>query len=223
MSELNFNNVDIAIFVVLALSAFAAFFRGFSKELFSILGWVLASLATTRGLVLVQPFFRNMIKTDMIADLVASGSIFIITMILWAILTGMMTKKVRRSSLSGIDKLFGLIFGVIRAGFLITLAYVFMNFLLTKEDMPKMITEAKSFVYIEKMADVLAKFAPEEILSIKDSLDNKESTNPSNEIYEKLIKPSVAVKDKFEGYDDIERESLDDLLKNELPNVEEAH
>lgn len=216
MFQSSFNNIDIAILVIFFFSGLTAFFRGFSKEVFSILGWILAAFITSRGLVFIQPIFRDMIKTAMIADFAASASLFIGTTIIWAIITGKMTKRVRKSSLSNLDKIFGLIFGLIRAVILITLAYVFINFLLPKENMPKIITEARLFVYVEKLAEVFAKAAPEQIESIKGSMDPKKylEQNIKNDIYEKLIQPSIKGKEEeFKGYDKKERESLDDLIE----------
>lgn len=212
----NFNNIDLAVLIILLLSALTAFFRGFVKEILSILGWVLAAFVTSRGLVFAQPLFRNWLKMEIMADFIASSSLFIGTSIIWTVLTGMMTKKVRRSTLSSIDKFLGLVFGLVRAVLLITLAYIFISFLFSKEEMPKMITTAKSLVYIEPLAEILSKFAPEELLAIKEKIITTKETEADSQdpLYQKLLQPSVKDQaEDFKGYNDTERESLDDLFE----------
>ncbi|MGD9639504.1 MAG: CvpA family protein [Alphaproteobacteria bacterium] len=229
MSYFDLNNIDIVILVILFFSGLTAFFRGFSKEVFSILGWVLAAFVTSYGLIWVQPIFRDLIKTEMFADLAASAGLFLGTSIIWAIITGIMARKVKKSSLGGIDKVLGLFFGLIRAVLLITLAYIFINFLLPKEDMPKIITDARSFSYVEKMADVITKFAPDQIASVKNSIipDDvdieplEDIDNTKNDIYEKLIQPKInSNKGNFKGYDKQEREDLNQLFKEEIEDDE---
>lgn len=56
------NNMDIAILVIVGISALIALGRGLVKEVLSIVGWVLAGAAVIYLLPILNPFTLNTLK-----------------------------------------------------------------------------------------------------------------------------------------------------------------
>ena len=170
MTQYGFSNFDLIVFAIFVFSGLTAFFQGFVKEILSILGWFIAVFLTSRTLVFFKPFFRGLIEIEMLADFVAASVVFISITVLCAFLTQYSSNYIKKSCLSRLDKAYGFMFGLIRAGVLIMTAYVFVSFFLPKENMPEFVTEAHSFVYIEKAGDVILALAPPEVIAIKEKL-----------------------------------------------------
>ena len=56
--------LDILFFLVILISAGIGYFRGLVHEIFSIISWLGASLATIYGLSPLKPYFADLIGRD---------------------------------------------------------------------------------------------------------------------------------------------------------------
>lgn len=116
MLEMNF--VDYTIIGVILTSVIVGICRGFIKEIFSILTWVLAAyLAYSYGVVVGQAF--SSIETVLIKQLIGSGIIFFAVLILGGVCGHLFAKVIKFSGLSVVDKFLGGGLGVVRAGLMI--------------------------------------------------------------------------------------------------------
>src|SRR5229473_8641525 len=156
------NPLDLAVIGIVALSAIFAFARGFVREALSIVAWVGAGAITLYGFNWVYGQIEPRVHDRLLSQVVAGFGLFVISLILLTILTGIVLRTVRASGLSPIDRTLGFIFGLARGAFLVCLAYLLLDVMVPKDDdRPEWIKEAKSEPSLHKGAEVLKGFLPE--------------------------------------------------------------
>lgn len=99
------NNLDIIILFVIGISALIALSRGLVKEVLSIIGWVLGTIAVIYILPVLTPFAKSYIETGWLAGVVTALFILILFLIVWILFTGKIVGSIRRSKLSGLDRM----------------------------------------------------------------------------------------------------------------------
>jgi membrane protein required for colicin V production len=157
------NPLDLAVIGIVALSAIFAFARGFVREALSIVAWVGAAAITLYGFNWVYGQIEPRIHDRLLSQVAAGFGLFVISLILLTILTGLVLRTVRASGLSPIDRTLGFIFGLARGAFLVCLAYLLLVVSVQPGDWPGWIREAKSEPYLHEGADVLRSFLPESL------------------------------------------------------------
>jgi membrane protein required for colicin V production len=155
------NSFDLAVLGVIALSSIFAFARGFAREALSIVAWAGAALTTLYGFTHVYRFVVRFVTTPLLADLIAGAGLFVISLIVLTILTGYLARFVQSSALSPIDRTLGLIFGMARGVFLVSLAYLVLDISLPQNDRPGWIKQAKSEPFLAQGAELLRGALPE--------------------------------------------------------------
>jgi len=159
------NPLDIGVIAVIALSAVFAFARGFVREALSIVAWVTAGAVTLYAFKAVYALIDPMVHNPLLSQLVAGFGLFIGTLIVMTILTGIVARSVRSSALSPIDRTLGFIFGLLRGAFVVSLAYLLLDVSLTPSDRPGWVREAKSTPYLQEGADMLRSVLPDSLKS----------------------------------------------------------
>ena len=155
------NGLDLAVLGVIALSAIFAFVRGLVREALSIVAWAGAGLTTLYGFNHVYGLVIHFVATPLLADLIAAAGLFVISLIVLTILTGYIARFVQSSALSPIDRTLGLIFGLVRGAFLVSLAYLLLDISLPQNDRPGWIRQAKSEPFLAQGAELLRNALPE--------------------------------------------------------------
>jgi membrane protein required for colicin V production len=127
--------LDAALLAVIAVSGLVAMYRGFTREVLSILSWLLAALALLyfikyhRGLAEeLARQFSNPVQTVhiYIAQVALGAVIFLFVLIVVHLITSHISDTVLDSRVGAIDRIFGLIFGVIRGFVLVVIPYMFV-------------------------------------------------------------------------------------------------
>jgi membrane protein required for colicin V production len=155
------NGLDLAVLGVIALSAIFAFARGLVREALSIVAWVGAALITLYGFNQVYGLVIHFVATPLLADLIAAAGLFVISLIVLTILTGYVARFVQSTALSPIDRTLGLIFGLARGAFLVSLAFLVLDISLPPNDRPGWIKQAKSEPFLAQGAELLRNALPE--------------------------------------------------------------
>lgn len=227
------NNLDIIILIVIGISALIALSRGLVKEVLSIVGWVLGTMAVIYLLPVVMPFAKTHIANGYIAGAVSSICILVLFFVLWIYLTAGIIGKIRTSKLNGMDRMLGLFFGIIRAFLLIVLFNILVNWTIPAENQSEALTESKYFKIAGNFAKPLQDLIPEETMKLirekakfaapQEENKKEEEKSDSDDLFERLTQPKIekaakdkteAIKEDFGGYKENERDNLDRLIEN---------
>jgi len=157
------NPLDIGVIAVIGLSAVFAFARGFVREALSIVAWVGAGFITLYGEPTVYAMVDPMVHNPLLTQLIAWFGLFIASLVVLTILTGIVARAVRSTGLSPIDRTLGFVFGLLRGAFIVSLAYLLLDVSVQKNDRPAWLRDAKSEPYLQQGADMLRGFLPESL------------------------------------------------------------
>lgn len=226
------NNLDVVILVITAISALIALYRGLVKEVLSIIGWILASILIFYLLPILTPVAKNYIENTIMASIVTTLVILIVFYIIWLFSTDALIGKVRSSKLSKLDRMLGLLFGVIRACLIVILFNILISWVLPEEVDDGIFKESKYFTLAGEFAKPIELLIPDEtkdLIKVNKSDDKnkknekketitKEDTKTSvEELFEKLASPKIEKtgdkEEKFEGYKENQTDNLDRLIE----------
>lgn len=222
MSDLAINAVDIVVLAVLAISAIFAFMRGFVHEVLAIGAWAGAILATLYGFPYIQPYARDIIAIDLLADILGGVAIFLVVLVVLAVFTRMLSGRVQRSSLGALDRSLGLVFGLLRGAVLIAAAWLVLTWAIPNpEERPEWVENAKSKRLVEIGGDLLASALPahlrQEGQNAADSARRgAERASEVKDAYDVLRQPAPDSEAPAErqGYEEAPRREMDRLLEN---------
>jgi membrane protein required for colicin V production len=154
------NGLDLAVLVVIVLSAAFAFARGFVREALSIIAWGGAIAITLSGFNKALDIAERTIKTKLLAQFVTGAGLFLVSLVILSIITGLIARQVRMTALSPIDRTLGLLFGLVRGAVLVSLAYLALGISLPPSDWPNWIKDAKSGPFLAEGAELLRDLLP---------------------------------------------------------------
>ena len=126
--------LDAALVAVVAISGLVAMYRGFTREVLSILSWVAAAVAAFYVIFYQQGFADELAKQLanppqqvhlIIARIIIGSAIFLVVLIIVHLITSHISDTVLDSRIGPIDRILGLGFGVVRGFILVVIPYMF--------------------------------------------------------------------------------------------------
>lgn len=108
------NWVDVAILIIISLSAVISLFRGFVREAVSLAAWVMAFWVAIGFSGKLEPLLRSTIDSPNVRLVVAFSILFLITLIAGAMVNYLIGQLVRKTGMGGTDRMLGVIFGIAR-------------------------------------------------------------------------------------------------------------
>ncbi len=116
--------VDIVVIFVIFLSALFSLLRGFVKEAISLATWIIAIwLAATFAPQLADALPSN-IESEAARQAIGFGVLFVLTLMVGALVNMLVSQVVKKTGLSGADRIFGVAFGILRGGLIIVVFVV---------------------------------------------------------------------------------------------------
>lgn len=228
---------DIVVLIVTVLSALLAFTRGFAKEMLSLLGWVGAVIITIFLFPYVEPYAQEWIGNKWLARGATGIGVFILAMVVLSIFSNFVSETIQDSSLSGLDRGLGVLFGVFRAWVILAVFYIAISIFYEKEEhIPPDIRGAKSAPVIMMGADILWSLLPARLRQgagdaaksvkgttksdiLKKGIDTLGNSKSNQKDFEKLLNPQPVGNEKPKergGYDKKDRKNLDKLMEREV-------
>ena len=156
--------LDFIVVAVLLLSAILALIRGFTREVFSLLGWVGAAAAAWFLLPYTEPYARQIVDDVLAARIIASVAVFIVVLFAITFLGSPVSGRVRESQFSSMDRLLGGLFGVVRGAVLIVLGYLVLVSFYPKDSQIPWMRDAISKPYLERGLRVAEGLLPEGVI-----------------------------------------------------------
>ena len=158
-NNLYFNIIDIIVFGIILTSCIVATLRGFIKELFSIISWILSLIVAFNFFEKFKIKMLDYISQEIIVDFLAFGFPFLGTLILSSIISTWLSPKFDVNGFLIFDKICGFVFGAFRGFLLIILFYLGFLYLIGKDKkLPDTLLEAYSFRYINFSSELFVKF-----------------------------------------------------------------
>lgn len=154
--------VDAVLLAVVALSAIIAFFRGLVREVLSLGAWIGAAAAAFLARPYLLPHVSAWIEPPILADIVGTGAVFIVVLIVLKLITNLIADRVQDSSIGGVDRVLGLAFGAVRGAALLVLAYILAGmFVPETATWPAAVREARSLPIVAEAARRTVDLIPE--------------------------------------------------------------
>jgi len=119
------NQIDTAILIVVAISAAFGLWRGFVKEILSLLSWIAGLLVARVYSASFAGLLVNMIENEAIRYVTAFALLFVMVIMLGTLITHFMAKLLTITGLKFLDRLLGAVFGLAR-GTVIVLVILFI-------------------------------------------------------------------------------------------------
>ena len=161
--------VDAAVAVIILLSAFLAYSRGLTREIFAIGGWIIAGFAAFYFAPIVEPLIREapvvgkFLASSCVISMVTAFSIVVAAVLLiLAVFTPIFSSVVLESAIGPLDRVLGFLFGVLRGVVLIAVAYlVYTN--LSGGEAVAALDNAASKPIFDEVASLIDQYRPEEM------------------------------------------------------------
>jgi membrane protein required for colicin V production len=209
-----FTSFDYSILGIIAFFALIGLIRGFIREVFSIMNWVVAAIVT----VYLRPILSNLIlikiNIPIIADLISNLFLFTATFIFMSIITSNIAKGIADKFTAFVDVPFGLVFGAIKGYILSALIFsIILNIYGNKENEPDWFAESKIYQPLSIGAEIVKPFTDSLFGSLSERDQEKEQ---EDEEFDKKTKPaekSIKQRGKVSRY--VERIYKSKKTKNE--------
>ncbi len=156
------NWVDLVVLAVVLVSGLLGAMRGLVREVLGVAAWVAAAwIASPYGVFpYVAPWARKQVSDPGVGDIMAFGGVFLVALIVLWLLVGAVSSRVRGSALGGLDRTFGLVFGLGRGAVLLAVAYILTGFLIPTEGWPPQVLDARLLSPVHQGAQWLATQLP---------------------------------------------------------------
>jgi membrane protein required for colicin V production len=126
--------VDYVIVLICVVSAGIGVWRGFVKEALSLLTLLAAIWLAWRFAALVEPMLGEWAGAPEVRVWTARIIVFVLVLIAGAVISWLARMLVRHTGLSGVDRLLGAGFGLVRGVLIVGLAVIVLEFLGLDQD-----------------------------------------------------------------------------------------
>jgi membrane protein required for colicin V production len=162
--------LDAALIAVCFISGLLAMYRGFAREMLSIISWVVAAGAVLFFVLNYKPLAQEMAQqmgTQVaVAQIALGAGIFLVVLIIVHLITARISDAILDSRVGMVDRVLGFLFGVARGFILIVIPFMFAVFFLCKDsatmdvaarcrpnDLPIWVERAQSLSTIQAVAN----------------------------------------------------------------------
>lgn len=225
------NNLDVIFLILIGLSALVGIARGFTKELLSIVGWLVAAVCVYYLTPIINPIMKNYISSEMLSTLVSGMLILLVVCIFWVLAVDKISSSIRQSKLSPLDRIFGMFFGILRGVIVVVLIEMMIVSVIPEDSKKGVFAESKIFQMAGDIAAPVREMIPEETLdSLHEQIEKygfksaEEEKEDAKEETKDKKDTSVNAQDSKDGKDKKEDKAKKDKKsdkKDEAPNISE--
>ncbi len=123
--------VDIAIVVIVVVSLLIGLYRGFIREFFSLISWLLALFVAWSFAEFGALYLESYLDQPDFRVVVSFAGIFVISLMVLSIISHFLHNVLAFAALLGVDRYLGMLFGIARGVIIVALmimAATFMDF-----------------------------------------------------------------------------------------------
>jgi membrane protein required for colicin V production len=207
---------DLAVIATVLISSILALARGFVRELMTLLTWGGAALTAFWLWNPVRAIVADAVAQSLVVDAVTLVLVFLGPLIIYKLIASIVVRGVDDSALSGIDRLLGLVFGVVRGVLVVAVVYLIAIRLVPIEDHPQWVTNAWLLPEVQNTAMVVdgllpADFAEKSFQAIEKGAGSvKDLADPR-----RLLDGEPSKAPGEQGYDAAPRSAMERLVEQQ--------
>jgi len=165
--------LDATLIALAALSGLLAMYRGLTREILSILSWIVAAAAVAYFVLYQRPVAQDIASQIgaplQIAQVAVGALIFVIVLVVVHLITSKISDSILDSNIGMIDRVLGLVFGVARGFILIVIPFMlYENFFPDRNQQVPWVRNAVTLPYIQStgqsLRTLLVRYLPEKIM-----------------------------------------------------------
>lgn len=160
MDNLPVSAADVIFAAVIVVSGGLALYRGFVTEVLAIIGWAGAAIATVTLFNPLRPLARDIIPSQIGADVATGIVIFLVALLIISLLARIVASTVRGSQISIVDRFLGLVFGILRGYVVLIIVFLLFEQVYPRDDQPKWIRDARAVPLLDFGGAVLLRLVP---------------------------------------------------------------
>ena len=219
------NNLDVVFLIIVGISALVGIVRGMTKEVLSVVGWVLAALALYFLVPIVDPIMQQYIASKMLCSIVSGIAILIVFCIVWLLTADRLAAVVRSSKLSAVDRILGFVFGAARGAIIVILIAVMITALIPEQSKEGVFAQSQYFKLANNTAEPLKAMIPDEwVDKAKAKMDEytsfKKDETDKTEKAEKTDVAATDAKTETKAAEESKAPSLENQLRQAADAVE---
>ena len=153
---------DYIYFVLTALFVIQGALKGFVLSILSAAKWILAYIITIYIFPKVKPYVEGIIDSEYVLDIILGIVIFVIIIFLILLVNKALSKAVSYSGIGTIDKVFGFLFGFVKAYVVVVCLYTVTHIVYNHDKWPMNLDDSFTFTWVEKGSNYLIKEFPDE-------------------------------------------------------------
>jgi len=203
------NFFDYTLITIIGLSMVLSLWRGFVREIISLIGLVLAFFAASRVAGDTSDILDDYISNNTVSDVAAFILVFVLVMMVVGLIGMMVRKLVDLADLTATDRTLGVFFGAARGMLLIGVVFLIYTSY-AKPDHPWM-TKSILTPYVIQLSELIGKTIPEDYPFSTRTHGRLPSPQISQQALE-VISNHIPIQDK-----DAMKEILLDTLKEAKP------
>jgi membrane protein required for colicin V production len=224
---------DIIVIAIIGLSALFGFVRGFLREVLSIGAWIVAGLAAWFGWPLLLPYLVHLpyvgpyLDHKLFGPVATSVAIFLIVLVVASVISHMITRSVRESSLGALDRSLGVLFGIARGAVIVSVALLIFDNFYPPDNRPAWLKDARTLPVVQIGADIMRQFVPASVAAQAQSTADsaKQQAQQAMEVgqaiqiiteagHNRQAGADSAASADDSGYDDADRKAMDRALQS---------
>lgn len=118
--------IDYVIISIIVFSSLVSLIRGFLRETLSLVAWICAFFVA-RDYYSYLAIYLSSFKEQVVRNGIAIALLFVVTLIVGVIANYVIISFLEKSNLSGIDRMFGFCFGMLRGVLIVSGALFFID------------------------------------------------------------------------------------------------
>jgi membrane protein required for colicin V production len=136
---------DVLVIIVVLLSSMIGFLRGIIREIFSILGWIGAAILTFFLFPYVADKMDGLFKSILVVNIASIFVVFMMVLMVLSVFNAMLLDNLREIRAGSVDRSLGLLFGLVRGVFIVSVFHFLILALHNKDTAPKWLEDGETY------------------------------------------------------------------------------
>ena len=155
--------IDLVIIAFFVISILIGIYRGFVKETLSVASWALAAFMAFKFGEQASVYIKPYITQEPLDLAIAYVAVFLVSLIVFAVISHIISQIFASSGMTGIDRSIGSIFGALRAAVILVVLILVGRFMAM--DNQQWWLDSQIIPYFEPLVEWFKSFLPVDIIA----------------------------------------------------------